>query len=609
MLGVIGTSDKTSLTVGTGNKEAWPVLFSLANIDAGVRMKATSNAFALAAYLPIPKFQGVSAIVQSTLLARVYHICISIITQSFTLAERDGHTMPGPDGNIRICHPVLASWIADLPEQRLIACVSAGQSPTSTATQAEFGDYEQRPCRTREHTLSRIDAVLTRVNPASIPTYAREAGLLGLNGVFKPFWRSWGSADPSRFLTPDVLHAWHKFFFDHVLTWVINIMGGAELDRRMSCLQKCVGVRHWPNGVSKLKQCTGREHRDLEKILVPLIAGAVPDLVLRPIRALVEFIFQGQALLIYPEHRHSIGLALQEFHHYKNHIIHAGGRMGKQGPIPHFNIPKLEGMGRVVANAIENGSPYQWSSDMTERCHITMAKMPFRLGSMRGDFAAQSARIMDRTEKTRQFDVFTLLTYNRATLVNFMVDEATTVANHYPEATWLSHALPPGEYRVRGAAAKVSLFDKVTPRLSDDLEVAFSVTLRPHYARQPIVNAAQQFRLPDLHGSLGDFFVLHESHAMRGGRRKSSGTSFLPFTTVNIWQNFRLQQHSNQDATILLPSRTVQALAPTLDMPFGRCNTVLIRDSGPNSGSLADSSGNCTWFILCAPEFTDAFNS
>ena len=81
MLGVIGTSDKTPLTIGTGNKEMHSVLLLLANISASVHMKATSHAFSLMAYLPIPKFLDVSAPIQAALTACVYHICVSIITQ------------------------------------------------------------------------------------------------------------------------------------------------------------------------------------------------------------------------------------------------------------------------------------------------------------------------------------------------------------------------------------------------------------------------------------------------------------------------------------------------------------------------------------------------
>ena len=86
-----------------------------------------------------------------------------------------------------------------------------------------------------------------------------------------------GCADPSLFLTPDALHAWHKFFFDYPLQWVINIMGGNELDRRMAALQPRVGVRHWKQGISKLKQCTGREHRKLQKIIDLWLSSLAPS--------------------------------------------------------------------------------------------------------------------------------------------------------------------------------------------------------------------------------------------------------------------------------------------------------------------------------------------
>ncbi|KAG1749362.1 hypothetical protein EDB19DRAFT_1904877 [Suillus lakei] len=58
-IGVIGALDKTPLTIGTRNKEMHPLLILLANIHAGIHMKTTSHAFALVAYLPIPKFLNV----------------------------------------------------------------------------------------------------------------------------------------------------------------------------------------------------------------------------------------------------------------------------------------------------------------------------------------------------------------------------------------------------------------------------------------------------------------------------------------------------------------------------------------------------------------------
>ena len=201
--------------------------------------------------------------------------------------------------------------------------------------------------------------------------------ILGLNGVHQPFWADWGQADPTLFLTVDVLHAFHKFFFDHPLKWVINIMGGDKLDQRIMALQPQISEHHWRNGISKLKQVTGQEHWDIQKIIVSMIAGAVLNNVLCAVRALVEFIFQAQSLLLYDDHLHSMDKALREFHHYKSSIILAGGWRGKNGIIPHFWIPKLEGFIQAVWSVRMIGSIAQYTSNTTEHCHQTHVKAPY----------------------------------------------------------------------------------------------------------------------------------------------------------------------------------------------------------------------------------------
>ena len=91
----------------------------------------------------------------------------------------------------------------------------------------------------------------------------------------------------------------------------------------------------------------------MEKIIVTVAAGTVDHKepkALPAIRAILDFIFQAQGLLLFDEHLHSITKALYEFHDLKNAIILAGGRCGKNGLIGHFCIPKLEGMQWLVRN-------------------------------------------------------------------------------------------------------------------------------------------------------------------------------------------------------------------------------------------------------------------
>ena len=149
----------------------------------------------------------------------------------------------------------------------------------------------------------------------------------------------------------------------------------------MAALQPHVGSCHWANGISKLKQCTGREHRDLEKILIAVAAGAIPNDVLSALHALVKFIFQAQSLLIYDEHLHALREAFREFHALKNSIIIAGRRLGRNGPILHFKIPKLEAMGGIAHSVVRMGASYQYTSDITEHCHITHVKTPYQMSN------------------------------------------------------------------------------------------------------------------------------------------------------------------------------------------------------------------------------------
>ncbi|KAI5980755.1 hypothetical protein EDD15DRAFT_2186505 [Pisolithus albus] len=401
-------------------------------------------------------------------------------------------------------HTPLVSWIADYPEQLMIACVSAKNSPISLATAEQFGDVTVQPPRTRGHTLQKIREAVAACDPRNITSFHKVCLAKRLNGVVEPFWTEWGDACPSHFLTPDALHQWHKFFFDHCVRWVANIIGSEELDRRLAALQPRVGTRHWANGISTLKQCTGREHRDLEKLLPAVAAGALPDDVLCALRAITEFIFLAQALFHYDETIHSLNEALREFHHYKSSILRAGGRLGKNGPLNHFQIPKLELAQHVARSIRQMGAPYQWSSDITERCHITHVKMPYRLTNRR-DYHVQCCRFLDRQEKRRFFCLFTSLKTSMSPLFFEMVNEARLMAIHFPEANWIS-GVSPTEHHVGSVRSQRSIFDNPRSRVSASNTTALLLTIRPHCPNLLLHDAAAYLHLDDLIPALGDFF-------------------------------------------------------------------------------------------------------
>ena len=90
LLGVILSSDKTNISVMTGDRMAHLVLISLANIHASVRMKSSNRAFLLVALLPCPKFVMKDVAIRGVLKNRLIHLCLNIITNPLKLVARAG---------------------------------------------------------------------------------------------------------------------------------------------------------------------------------------------------------------------------------------------------------------------------------------------------------------------------------------------------------------------------------------------------------------------------------------------------------------------------------------------------------------------------------------
>lgn len=108
---------------------------------------------------------------------------------------------------------------------------------------------------------------------------------------------------------------------------------------------------------------------------------------------------------------------------------------------------------------------------------------------------------------------------------------------------------------------------------------AIYLTLHPHGHALSVDVITQAYQLPDLCGTLADYFS-SASYAEQS-RRRSPVDSVLPITTFHVWKNLQIQHHSFQDSCIISPHQRVQALPPTKDLPFGQCNTVLaLADNG-----------------------------
>ncbi|KDN47418.1 hypothetical protein RSAG8_03558, partial [Rhizoctonia solani AG-8 WAC10335] len=94
----------------------------------------------------------------------------------------------------------------------------------------------------------------------------------GLNGVHKPFWRSLPNFDICHILGPDLLHGFHKCYYDHIHKWNLTGLGTDEYDTRLKAQIPMLGEKMFPKGIAKANQVAGKEHRVLARVGVGLVA-------------------------------------------------------------------------------------------------------------------------------------------------------------------------------------------------------------------------------------------------------------------------------------------------------------------------------------------------
>ena len=206
LLRVVLSSDKTNISIMSGNCVAHPVLISLANLDARIRSQTSLHTYLLPALLPITKFTHKTTHVCSLLQDHLFYQALNIVLSPLKVAAKVGVMMSDPIGNLRYCFTPLASWIVDTPEESLIAATGPKVSPVTTAMSKQFGDPHRHPPRTAEKILLAIRLACSKYSPTDYKNFLKVIKLLGLNGVVEPVWMDWPLLRPSDFITIEALH-------------------------------------------------------------------------------------------------------------------------------------------------------------------------------------------------------------------------------------------------------------------------------------------------------------------------------------------------------------------------------------------------------------------
>lgn len=141
---VILATDKMQLTQFSGNKSAYPVYLMLGNLPKGIQRKPSKNACILIAYLFVHKLpkSNLTELNHCSRMQRIFHESMHIILKPLEKASQEGIKMKSSNGNIRLVHPIVTCYVADYPEQCLVACSKYGTCPK---------------CRKRAKELAKID--------------------------------------------------------------------------------------------------------------------------------------------------------------------------------------------------------------------------------------------------------------------------------------------------------------------------------------------------------------------------------------------------------------------------------------------------------------------
>jgi len=424
---------------------------------------------------------------------------MSFLFQPLESLGKTGLLMTSGDGAVRDCHPIVAVYAGDYPEQLLVTCVKAG-CPTCPAPRDKLGDPESvEPPRELQPILDALDTI------GDGPTaFSRACQDVGIKPIQRPFWERLPFVNIFRSITPDVLHQLYQGNIKHLISWLQQACGEDEIDARCRRLPPNHNIRLFLKGISHLSRITGTEHDQICRFLLGLIIdiriptagrGATGRLV-RAVRGLLDFLYLAK----YPVHTSEtldlMEKALQMYQENRQVFIDLGIRHD-------FNFPKDHFLNHYRELIELFGTTDNFNTEYTERLHIDFAKDAYRATNFKDEYPQMTAWL-DRHERVLLHDKF--------------IQRRLQGSSAHPRAP---PQIPPLIYsRDMKMAARPSLFGVSL----QDIETNYGAT--------------------DFRGALSRFVIHRKNPGLSKRQVKDAAAGFyIPFHRISVFHRIKFISH------------------------------------------------------------------
>ncbi|KAI0676186.1 hypothetical protein C8Q78DRAFT_1065111 [Trametes maxima] len=369
---VILGSDKTTVSVATGQNDYYPLYCSIGNVHNNVR-RAHRNVVSVIGFLAMPKTnrQDANDPHFRKFRRQLFHTSLGRILESLRPWMEKPDVVRCGDGHFRKVFYGIGPYIADYPEQALVACIVQGWCPICMRPKVDLEKGAGLP-RGRVHTEFAVQEF--------------ELGDLwddyGIVGDIVPFTNDFPRADIHELVAPDILHQLIKGTFkDHLVTWIEKYLKDtlgdtkaseviAQIDRRIATVPPFSKLRHFHEGRG-FKQWTGDDSKALMKVYLPAIDGLIPEEMVRAVRSFLEFCYLVRRDVQTEDTVKQIEAALNAFKEHREIFRTTGVRPDG------FSLPRQHSMEHYIDRIWDFAACNGVCSSITESKHITAVKEPW----------------------------------------------------------------------------------------------------------------------------------------------------------------------------------------------------------------------------------------